>query len=161
MKKTILSMAFMMLASTFALTTNAQNITSTPASAECNQKECVNPQDCKKACPFDGLNLTAEQQEKVKDLNNALEVSRKNLKQEAKAENTEMKDRRKELRQKYIDDLQEILTADQFVTYLKNYYVNQAGPRPQKVGKGVKPVFDKSAKNMKRDLDKRVKGERK
>ena len=76
--------------------------------------------------------LTTEQQGKIEALNNAAKLSRQQIKEQAKNAR-EKKDTtynpraaHKELRGKYINDLGEILTSEQMVVYLKNFYVNNA-----------------------------------
>lgn len=101
-----------------------------------NCKDCKDCKDCKKVkCQkkvdlFEGITLTTEQKSRIEALNNASKVSRQEIKAQAKKarENKDTtfnpRNVRKELRSKYINDLGEILTSDQMVVYLKNFYVN-------------------------------------
>lgn len=156
MKKTILGLAFLTLAS-FSFTAAAQNKTD----RQCKSgTECVSKDKCKKEgkkdCkrgdfkkgrkqakvnPFEGLNLTTEQQGRIEALNSALKVSRKELKQQAKTarenRDTTFNPRKanKELRSKYVNDLGEILTTDQMTVFLKNYYINHGGNDKAKMAK--------------------------
>ncbi|MDE7413753.1 MAG: Spy/CpxP family protein refolding chaperone [Muribaculaceae bacterium] len=84
----------------------------------------------KGACPFEGLNLTDAQIEQVKDLDNALKASRKEMMDAAKASGTKLSlDERRQndisLRTKYLSDLKNILSPEQYTEFLQNFYVNQ------------------------------------
>ena len=154
MKKTILGISFLIMAA-FAGSAYAQN----PENANCNNPESCKKEQCDKKCdkkgrkdvrrdpkkvfaqmqdPFEGLNLSDAQKEKVKDLDLAMKTSRKEMfekAKEAKAENGDKKDGvgkrenftniNKELRSKYLTDLQKILSEDQYIKFLQNFYVNQ------------------------------------
>lgn len=102
-----------------------------------NVKNCKDSKNCKKGkvCKkkadfFEGITLTTEQKSRIDALNNASKVSRQELNAKAKKarENKDTtfnpRNAHKELRSKYINDLGEILTSDQMVVYLKNFYVN-------------------------------------
>ncbi len=146
MKKAIIGLAFLSIAA-LPFSASAQN----QADKSCNSKtECINKnrqcaksdkkgkcckiRKCKDARPdlFEGIELTTEQQGKIEALNNAAKLSRQQIKEQAKNAR-EKKDTtynpraaHKELRGKYINDLGEILTSEQMVVYLKNFYVNNA-----------------------------------
>lgn len=174
MKTTILGLAFLTIAS-FSFSASAQQ--KTQSNENCKSKtECVakdkkcckgdkNGKDSKKfraqkkADLFEGITLTSEQQGRLEALNNASKVSREEIKAKAKTAR-EQKDTtynprnaRKELRSKYINDLGEILTSDQMVVYLKNFYVNSGSHHggkkavAMKQGKGNKDGrFNKDGK---------------
>lgn len=168
MKKTIVSMmlavAFLAGGTTFAQT---QTNGSTGATA---QKECANckgekPVKGPKFNPFDGVQLTAdqqqrlqvlqqglgpvqlskEQQEKIKENPNLTKEQKKQLKAERKAKKIEAK-------KKYLAGVKEILTPDQYVIFLENCYVyapqqkdkadkmngKHKGSKGEKHGKGKK-----------------------
>lgn len=121
--------------------------------------------------PFEGLNLTADQQTKL----DALRAERraefekaKADKQKAKADKKAEKQKAKKdvrakmkaEREKMLAKIKGILTADQYIKFLENYYVNGAkqGPRFDKDFKGQRGdrKFDGKApkrdgKKMKRD----------
>lgn len=95
------------------------------------------PGRCEQACAFEGLNLSEEQKAKVQDLNKALEASKQEMKENAKAEGKRpnMREASKELRMKYLEDLKKILSGEQYTEFLQNFYVNQgAQPNPFKAG---------------------------
>lgn len=168
MKTTILGLAFLTIAS-FSFSASAQQ--KTQSNENCKSRtECVaKDKKCckdgkkfrahKKADLFEGITLTSEQQGRIEALNNASKVSREEIKAKAKTAR-EQKDTtynprnaRKELRSKYINDLGEILTSDQMVVYLKNFYVNSGSHHggkkavAMKQGKGNKDVrFNKDSK---------------
>lgn len=134
---------------------------------QCDQKKC-DKKDCKKertgtfdckmpprdkggkhgvlsgqelqVSPFKGLNLSDEQKTKVQDLQNAMEASKHELKEKAKAEGNvqgkraEMQAAAKELRVKYLEDLKKILSPEQYTEFLQNFYVNQSQPNPFQAG---------------------------
>ena len=145
MKKTLLSLALMAVA---AIPAFGQN-NACPAAKDCAPKACPEAKakcdkqkpDCCLPC-FDGLNLTDAQKTKIRDLRQACDSVRKACMAE-----------KKENRVKYLSDLKQILTPDQYVKFLENNFINQTpGRKPQalkaaKVGKagkdGRKPNFRK------------------
>lgn len=102
------------------------------------------------ACnPFEGLNLTPEQQQKIDKLKKDCKASRDKERAEAremqKAERDRKKARVKESREKYLKDIKAILTQDQYIQFLENNFVNAPQSR---FGKGDLRNF----KNRKGDL---------
>lgn len=149
MKKTILGLAFLTIAS-FSIQASAQTPgTQCPSQTECaskTKKKCDrNIAKCdkdKKACCkkrqpkinlFEGIELSSDQKDRIEALDNAMKVSRQELKEKAKTarENKDTtynpRNASRQLRGKYINDLGEILTSDQMMVFLKNYYVNNPG----------------------------------
>ncbi|MCM1518615.1 MAG: hypothetical protein NC117_08240 [Pseudoflavonifractor sp.] len=181
MKKSIISMA-VVAASIFSFGAMAQNPAAKTCDkdAKCTKTECPGKpgKDCdKKTCdkkpcnnPFEGLNLTTEQQGKLDQLRQQCAADRK-----AKAEErrTEARERRAERDSSFraqrlanLKQIQSILTPDQYVTFLENIVVsgqNPMGPRfdrSMKPGKDKKPFGDKKGdKDHKDKKDKR--GDRK
>ncbi len=130
---------------------------------ECKGKEGkrCDKRECKKACPFEGLNLTEEQQVKIQDLDKAMKASKEEMKAQAKENKGENKvnprEAMKELRTKYLADLKNILTADQYTQFLQNFYVNQMPSRPNKLKADFNKMekrVDKIAKDGKADFNK-------
>lgn len=86
--------------------------------------------------PFEGLNLTSEQQEKLKvlrqGLGNAMPKKEKLSKEQKKSITAEQKKQMKaerkakklEVKKNYLTGVKEILTPDQYVMYLENIYIN-------------------------------------
>lgn len=118
---------------------NQSKCAATAKGAKVQTKRC-NPD----SCVFAALNLTETQQLQVKALNEARETSRKELRSAARqarierdsVDRTDRAVKGKELNKKYLSDLREILTADQYVQFLENNYVNTASMRDaQKPGK--------------------------
>lgn len=174
MKKAILGLAFLTIAS-FSFSAAAQ----TQTDKQCKSKtECVSKD--KKCCKdgknakgdrrirgqkrvkpnlFEGIELTTEQKGRIEALDNASKVSRQELKAKAKTarENKDttydVRKANRELRSKYVNDLGEILTSDQMIVFLKNYYVNSPSHHggkkaiAMKHGKGHK--FDKGQRQGK------------
>lgn len=94
---------------------------------DCNTTEgkCKAPDSCnaQRPCPFDNLNLTAEQQTKLQ----ALKEERRAQKIEKKEQ--EMKDRfeaRKQEAAGYLAKVKEILTPEQYVQFLENSFVQKS-----------------------------------
>ena len=105
-----------------------------PQSVREESKCCVN------APYIEGLELSEDQKTKIQDLDNALQVSRKEMR-EANATQDKLparSDRRADeiaLRTKYLDDLKNILSPEQFSAFLQNFYINQTpGATPFKGG---------------------------
>lgn len=148
MKKTILGLAFLTIASV-SFGASAQDVKNNSECAnktECVAKKCAKgekdgkkkgdrkafaakKQAAREAALFEGINLTTEQKGRIQALNDAAKISRKELKEAAKTARKNgdttfnMRAQNKALRGKYIKDLGEILSPDQMVTYLENYYV--------------------------------------
>lgn len=156
MKKVILGLAFLTMTSVsfsaFAQKNNEKCTTECTAKKECKKegkKECGKKCDdakCNKASQrgafmFEGLNLSDVQKEKIKALQAAQRVSKQEAAQEAKAtKETKIAIRkdRKELRAKYLQDLKEILSGDQYQQFLQNYYINTPQHNKAKGKKGPK-----------------------
>lgn len=144
MKKTILGIAFMAIAS-LAVSAQTQNTAAT-AAAQTNPTEY---NQTTRPSLYEGLNLTDTQKEQIRDLNAAMAQSRKELKAEQVADNNQLKDAATDLREKYIDQMEKILSHDQFVNYLKNCFVNAPNRAPgQKYAKGGNRVENVSMKGV-------------
>lgn len=144
MKTKILALAAILFASatTAAFAANDSKSDKDACKEQCSKK------DRQKGCfgfnPFEGLNLTAEQQAKLDE-----------LKTQAKC-NAEKKDcdktqMRKQRKSQCISKVKEILTPEQYVTFLENIVIN-----------GQNPAKDKSHKKMdagKHNGGQRVKGQ--
>lgn len=114
---------------------------------------------CKEQCLFESLNLTDDQKAKVKSLNEARQVSRQELFEQvrkARAMNDTSfkadKNLGQEINRKYLKDLQTILTADQYVQFLENNYLESQsrhpkGDRMSKPGKMIKNPKNAKAHN--------------
>lgn len=159
MKKTILGLAFLAIASVSfgAMAQDKKDKSECKDKTECvaKDKKCCKGEkgdkarkagkvkDGKKAAArqmalFEGVNLTTEQKGKLEALNSAVKVSRKEIKDKAKAARESgdttfnVRQAQKDLRKKYVEDLGEILGSDQMVVYLTNYYVNTGGNKGAK-----------------------------
>lgn len=154
MKKTIL---------TLTIATAALFSTSAFAQSDCSKaKECraqKSEASCKKdkpcamkqkadSCmlnPFAELNLTADQQAKLKELRN------KEYRQKTKDIKTP-EELRQYKRQAYLDDVKSILTEQQYVQFLENSYVNRpAFGKGMKAGKGPKHHDKNKKKECRKD----------
>lgn len=111
--------------------------------------------DSARVCnPFEGLNLTADQQSKLKAIPTPKAVMKAARKD--KLENgTNPRDFVRTVRRDYLSEVKQVLTADQYVQFLENNYVNQAGkqkqgmkaPNGKKGGKGQKAFEGQNAHN--------------
>lgn len=157
MKKTIIGMA-VIAASVFSFNAAAQAQAKAGDNVTCAKKECpVAPgKDCRKAkCnPFEGLNLTADQQAKLDQLRQQCGADRKACADQRRAEAKERRAERDSIaRSKRLDNLKQIkgiLTPDQYVTFLENIVISERAPMGPRFGKGQKPC-NKDGKKCDRD----------
>lgn len=146
MKKTILGLAFLTIFGT-SFTAFAQQDKSKCTNTECVKKDCKGKKGDKakkgdkklkdgarkQVDLFEGITLTEAQKTKIQDLNTAAKVSRQeNMKaaKESKESKADFMKAKKANREKYLKDMSQILTADQYVQYLQNYYLST--PRQHK-----------------------------
>ncbi len=154
MKKILL--ASLVLAA--AVGANAQNPTCNADcpkadKASCSPGECAAPGACP-VNPFEGLNLTADQQTKLDALKADCKARRQEAMATAKADKEKVKaDRKKAMegmrervkgeRTAMLAKIKDILTPEQYVQFLENNFVNGAD-RGQRHGKDFKgPRGDK------------------
>lgn len=97
-----------------------------------------NPGVCREQCIFEALNLTEDQKAKVKSLNEAREVSRREMFEQVKKTRAmndsslkAAKNHGKDIDRKYLNDLTSILTADQYIQFLETNYVESRGGKPK------------------------------
>lgn len=137
MKKSILSMAVVAV-SLFTFGAMAQTSCTKKCDKACDKKECCKGEtrcdkEGKRPCPnpFEGINLTQEQKDKLKDMAPC-------KKQEAcKKKQRECRDSvARAERVGYLKNVKGVLTPEQYVQFLENMFVN---PQPQKSGMGRAP----------------------
>ncbi|WP_301746935.1 Spy/CpxP family protein refolding chaperone, partial [uncultured Duncaniella sp.] len=149
MKKTILSIA-VLLASMAGITASAQSQNANPqAKTECATGNCTK-KDAPKYNPFQGLNLTEQQQTQLKALKaekggkcatgdqnaNCTKGSKdKKDKQqlsqaEKQAQRKQFAEQRLQNRRDYLAKVKTILTPEQYVQFLENSYVDQGMKAP-------------------------------
>lgn len=128
MKKKILSLALIAM-SLVAVNSVAQtNNTGTPNQENVQCQAPGKKGECAPACPFEGLNLTDAQKTKIKELNTKRDATRTEKKKELKAEKqrkdaTKMSER-KNAKKTYLAEVKAILTPEQYVSFLENFYIN-------------------------------------
>lgn len=147
MKKIILSLA-VLLVSTISAVSYAQ----APASNDNKSSRIENAGKAKKdkksakenkgerkvdtMKAFEGLNLSAQQQQQLQDLQKNLRAEKAGEKKDKKEDLSEAQKKelkkankaaKKERKQKYLNGVKSILTPDQYVIFLENFYVNQGG----------------------------------
>lgn len=140
MKKSILSIAIAAI-SLFTVSASAQ----TTNDKTTDKKEMA--RSFNRPNPFEGLNLTAEQQAQLKAIGEKMRPSKEDMKaakeakKEAKKENRKkMMEERKAKRSEYLAQVKKVLSADQYIKFLENSYVNNAPNfnRPGREGMGNK-----------------------
>ena len=137
----------------------------------------------KPACPFEGIKLSDKQKNQLKKLDDArkADCEKKMAEKKAQAEakkadaqkkREEMKKQREEEkaqmlidRKNYLKEVQQILTADQYLQFLENFYLNapqpNMGPRgghgpgmaPGRGGKDMPKPFRKPGERRLRPVD--------
>ncbi len=99
-----------------------------PPCAECPAPENCNPDSCNFG-PFEGLNLTTEQQNKLKALKENAGKERKDRKEFSKEDRKAARAQADSLRRaeqlNYLNSIKEILTPEQYVQFLENMVVNR------------------------------------
>ena len=173
MKKIFVSMAFaaMMFAPLSVMAQNTATTNTAPEKTCCNTDgQCDKSKESKdrkgdkradgrkmeKRNPFEGLNLTADQQTKIQQLNEKRKADHEKMKAERKEkmkaakengnnpkENAqrpsreEMAAKRQADQKAYLTEIQSILTPDQYVVFLENFYTNSAPQGSKHMGKAA------------------------
>ena len=124
MKKFMIAMAVAAMTIS-GFTASAQNTkTDTDCCAPCPNKteNCRQPENCakKSQCPFNGLNLTDAQKNKLKELHKAEAAKRQECKQAKQGCSRTM-------RTEHLAAVKAILTPEQYVSYLENIAVSGHG----------------------------------
>lgn len=175
MKKTVIAFS-LVLSSLFAGNVMAQT---SSAAVGCSKTTCTKTEACTPAdtCftrgdagrpdPFAGLNLTEDQQTRLKALRPCGKADKKCDKADKKCDKKmDAQDRQsrreaaKKARQEYLAGVKTILTPDQYVVFLENFYVAQAPGRGHAQGKDMKHG-DKAKKQGGKDMKKGKGGDRK
>ena len=122
MKKKIFSIA-LVLAGMMGTTAIAQTPSSntTPAAKEQGCPACPL---CKQYNPFEGLNLTDKQQNDLKALRESRKADIKKEMIDKKADRKAMREQAQKNRKDYLAKIKGILTAEQYVQFLENSYLN-------------------------------------
>lgn len=117
-----------------------------------NQVQCADSALCPRAprCmnPFDGLNLSQEQQDKLQALKKEKADQNKKDRQDRKA-------KAQDARRTYLKDIKSILTPDQYVQFLENNYIKaapQRGPRNGKFMRDGHKGMKKADRQARRDF---------
>lgn len=109
---------------------NTDNSTCTAAT------ECTAPTDCctntPKCSPFAGLNLTPEQQAKLDDLRKTCTEQRQQARADRRKADADRRQARENGRRDMLAKIKEILTPEQYVTFLENNFVNAGNHKPGK-----------------------------
>lgn len=116
--------------------------------------------------PFEGMNLTEDQQNSLSALKGQRKADKQKMKQERKAEKQvrdsvnraergRMKEARKQNKKEYLEQVKAIVGSDNYVIFLENMVVNNAP------GKGVKSINKKMRKGEPRHSASQGKGGKK
>ncbi len=126
MKKLFVAVVAVMM--TAGIAANAQDAKKCNK-AECNKEQCKEQcaaGECKRACPFEDLNLTDAQKEKIKELNaqkcQDRAAAKADKKADKKADRQARREAAKQARLDYLAQLKTILTPEQYAKYLENEY---------------------------------------
>lgn len=158
MTKKIMTIA-VAVATLFSFSSFAQTTDACKKEGKCVKTEkCEGKRDCKKECkkdgrrdckkgdmkkcfnPFQGIELTADQQTKLKAIPTPRQVL-KASKKEKSATNVNPMEFVKNVRKDYLRQIKQVLTPEQYVQFLENSYLNQHsghGPKGIKGGKNMK-----------------------
>lgn len=155
MKKLILALAAVALTAGFSVKAD-DNSVNCPVNQQCVAagRHCNAPCDsaacqtacqtaCKAACPFADLNLTDAQKQQLRDLWGEQCKARKENSKQARRE------ARNECRRNGLAKIKGILTAEQYVKFLENSYVNGGKPQPRHLHHGMQPRPRKELQNAK------------
>lgn len=103
------------------------------ADSKCTNTECTHQKKCDKDCkkainPFEGLNLTADQQAKLEALKQNCPAKAERQKADKQSKNDEqkanMKAQRAQGKRDFLAQVKGILTPEQYVQFLENSFVN-------------------------------------
>ncbi len=147
MKKKVLSIAVIAV-SLFAFSANAQNTENCPRK-QCPAEKCApngprshQGQRLDAFCnPFEGIELTEAQKTKLEEMRKSNHEAMKQKMAEGRKKHEEACAKRDSIirsgKLNHLRQLKEVLTPEQYVTYLENMVVNQPAPRkPMGFGKG-------------------------
>lgn len=118
-----------------------------------------------KACcnPYEGLNLTTQQKEKLNKITTPAQSLKENrdkqradrdkVRVERKKQATAQRENRKNLRANYLKEVRTVLTPEQYVQFLENNYVNAGSFKAKNMAKGKKHGNRTAGKGHKNSRD--------
>ena len=139
MKRTILSIAFVAVA-TLMLTAVAnnndanENLTQDKCKKECCDNNKIKRGKHHKARmfnPFEGITLSDSQKEQLKAKALERKANREEMMKAHSDENKKMRKQWSDMRKQYLEDLKLILTPEQYVQYLENLALNSHNQKPK------------------------------
>lgn len=138
MKRKIFSIAI----ATVALMASSAAFASSPSKSSCPARPCAgqtcsDSAQCNKCInPFEGLNLTQEQQTKIKELREKCANTRRDVVKEGKRMRTRVDsatvDMKRQAKADYLKSVKGILSAEQYVQFLENSFIQGREQRPAK-----------------------------
>lgn len=113
---------------TFAQT-EIQNPVQKEQTGKCTENKCnADKKQCNQKA-FEGIQLTADQQTRINELNQKQAQKMKEARAQMKDRKKEMKkqcaESRKAAKREYLNEIKQILTPEQYVAYLENIALNQ------------------------------------
>lgn len=149
MKFPLIAMAAIALAATPAVAQQPQQASADNAECFCGVAPQGKPDKAPRFNPFDGLNLTEQQQTAITNLQNerrqaCTDAAKAKKEQKAdkqakadkqKADPKQKAEQRVASRKAYLEKVKSILTPEQYTKYLENVYVNAAPAHGNKDGK--------------------------
>lgn len=160
MNKKFFATAIVALSAAIATPMFAQNATgkTRDSKANCEQK-CDAKKGPKARNPFEGLNLTAEQQTKLDALRKECVQQKTAAKEAKKADKVAAKQKAKEARAQQLAKIKGILTPEQYVTFLENNFLYKDGMHRGKMHKG--DMKKKGSRDGRKDRRDGMKGQKK
>ncbi|MDE7111358.1 MAG: hypothetical protein K2O38_05600 [Muribaculaceae bacterium] len=126
MKKLMIAMAFVAMTVSVAMAQtdkkacdNKECVTTEQCCAKAGQK-CDKPVPAKRACAFEGLNLTDAQKEQLKAIRQEQAGKCQAAAKDQQAKKEAKKEARRNARKEYLEKVKAVLTHEQYVQYLEN-----------------------------------------
>lgn len=162
MKKKLFTLALVAIfAASASVSTFAQNAQEKERIASVDKKDKKNKRD-KAVDPFAGLSISDAQRAKLDELNKNTASKRKAEREAAKAQKKErsrdMLKARTESKKKYLEDVKAILTPEQYVAFLENFYLNgqHRGGKDHRFAQAHRGGHHKMIRNGKHDKSPRA-----
>ena len=125
------------------------------APRDCAVKPTGASRDCRRACPYEGLNLTADQKSRLAELDARIANSSKEAKAALKRDRNKVDSvklqARKTLRKDYLDGVKAIIGPEQYVVFLENFFVNGGDRKGGKDFRGGKEISKDKKQHARRD----------
>lgn len=132
MNRKILSIAFIALST--ILSTSVANNLNTDLNDKKDVQECCKTHKMKKKKayksikfnPFEGITLSKSQKEQLQTIADDCRVERQKMSQNKKVDLEVKREGYKEMRKKHLERIKQILTSEQYITYLENIAIGNS-----------------------------------